>query len=136
MQQLTGLQFDICYVIKTREGLKIAEGSRKKSPPSLNLTLSLTYPWPLTWGFFPRGIFSWHHCRNDKIFKLYLQINLLFKLVHLKILENSQEYVYNEVIFFNKAFKCKVINVEFFSRDFYFKFFFSIGLVLFPVKAL
>ena len=39
--------------------------------------------------------------------------------VNLKILENSLEYVYSEVIFYIN-FKCKVINVEFFSRYFYF----------------
>ena len=39
--------------------------------------------------------------------------------VNLKILENSLEYVYSEVIFYI-TFKCKVINVELFSRDFYF----------------
>ena len=43
----------------------------------------------------------------------------LQKIVDLKILEDSQEYAYSEV-FFNKTFKCKVINVEFFSRYFYF----------------
>ena len=39
--------------------------------------------------------------------------------VNLKILENSLEYIYSEVIFYI-TFKCKVINVELFSRDFYF----------------
>ena len=43
----------------------------------------------------------------------------LQKIVNRKILENSQEYAYSEVIFY-KTFKCKVVNVEFFSRDFYF----------------
>ena len=37
------------------------------------------------------------------------------KNVNLKILENSLEYVYSEVVFYI-TFKCKVINVEFFSR--------------------
>ena len=41
------------------------------------------------------------------------------KNVNLKISENSLEYVYSEVIFY-WTFKCKVINIEFFSRDFYF----------------
>ena len=39
---------------------------------------------------------------------------------NLKNLENSQEYVYSVKSFFYKTFKCKVINVEFFSRDFFF----------------
>ena len=43
----------------------------------------------------------------------------LQKIVNRKILENSQEYAYSEVIFY-KTLKCKVVNVEFFSRDFYF----------------
>ena len=44
-------------------------------------------------------------------------IHLLFKIViNLKILENSQEYVYSEVLFVYKTVNCKVINVEFLSR--------------------
>ena len=30
---------------------------RKKNPQTLNLTLSVTYPWPLTGGFFPGDFF-------------------------------------------------------------------------------
>ena len=41
------------------------------------------------------------------------------KNVNLKISENYLEYAYSEVIFYT-TFKCNVINVEFFSRDFYF----------------
>ena len=77
MQLLTGLQFAICYVIKTKVGFKIAEMTR---------------------------------------FLNYIG-NYSFALRNLKILENSQEYVSSEVIFY-KTFKCKVINVEFFSRHF------------------
>ena len=60
LQLLTGLQFDICYIIKTRVGFKIAE-----------MTRFLNY----------NGSYSFA-----------LQNNL-------KILENSREYVYSEVIF-------------------------------------
>ena len=60
---MTGLQFDICYVIKTRVGFEIAEITRFVS----------TY---------------------------LAAIHLLFKIViNLKILEDSQEYVYSEVIY-------------------------------------
>ena len=41
------------------------------------------------------------------------------KNVNLKISKNYLEYAYSEVIFYT-TFKCNVINVEFFSRDFYF----------------
>ena len=50
-------------------------------------------------------------------------IHLLFKsVINLKILENSQEYVYSEVIcsyevLVKLTVKCQVINVEFLSRD-------------------
>ena len=58
---MTGLQFDTCYVIKTRAGFEIAE-------------ISI--------------------CATN-----LAAIHLLFKIViYLKILENSQEYVYSEVI--------------------------------------
>ena len=57
---LTGLQFDICYVIKTRVGLKIAE-----------ITVFL-------------------NCISNYSFALKISL--------LQILENSQEYVYSEVI--------------------------------------
>ena len=79
MQLLTGLQFDICYVIKTRVRFKIAEMTR-----------------------FLNYIGSCSIARQ--------------KIVNLKILENSQEYTYSEVIFY-KTFKCKDVKVEFFSRD-------------------
>ena len=75
MQLLSGLQFDICYVIKTRVQFGIAE-----------MTRFLNYI----------GCYSF-----------------ALKDVNLKILENSLEYIDSEVI-------CKVINDEFFSRDFYF----------------
>ena len=41
---------------------------------------------------------------------------------NLKILENSPEYIYNKNLkgFFYKTFKCKVNNVEWLNRDFYF----------------
>ena len=66
MKLLTGLQFDICYVIKT----------------------------------------------------ILAAIHLLFKIViNLKILENSQEYLYSEVTCLYKTVKCEVINVEFLSKD-------------------
>ena len=88
MQLLSGLQFDICYVIKTRVRFGIAQ-----------ITRLLNYI----------GNYSF-----------------ALKNVNLKILENSLECAYSEVIFYI-TFKCKVINVEFFSRDFYFQIF----LVLF-----
>ena len=69
LQQLTGLQFDICYV-----------------------------------------------------FKLHWQINLLFKIVNLKILENPQEYVYSEVIFFIKPLNAKLL-LNFSAEIFIFKYF-------------
>ena len=44
-------------------------------------------------------------------------IHLLFKIViNLKILENSQGYVYSK-LFVYKTVKCEVINLEFLSRD-------------------
>ena len=98
MQLLTGLQFDICYVIKTRVGFKIAEMTR-----FLNYIGSYSFA--------------------------------LQKIVNLKILENSQEYTHSEVIFY-KTFKRKVINAEFFSRDFFKKNIFGIDLILLPVKVL
>ena len=61
MQLLTGLQFDICYIIKTGVGFKIAEMTR---------------------------------------FLSYIGSNsFAFQNFNQKILENSQEYVYSEVIF-------------------------------------
>ena len=61
LQLQTKLQFDICYVIKTRVGFKIAEITRFKT--------------------------------------ILAAIQWLFKIViNLIILENSQEYVYSEVI--------------------------------------
>ena len=63
LQLLTGLQFDICYVIKTRVGFEIAEITR--------------------------------------LLIILAAIHLLFTIViNLKILENSEEYSYSEVICF------------------------------------
>ena len=60
MQLLTRLQLDICYVIKIRVGLEIAEITR------FLIILAATH--------------------------------ILFKIViNLKILENSQHYIYSEV---------------------------------------
>ena len=60
---MTGLQFDICYVIKTRVGFEIAEITR--------------------------------------LLIILAAIHLLFTIViNLKILENSEEYSYSEVICF------------------------------------
>ena len=61
---LTGLRFDIFYVIKTGSGFETAE-----------ITRLLNY------------------------FRGYSFAPYLFLVIYLKILENSQEYVYSEVIY-------------------------------------
>ena len=81
MQLLAGLQFDVCYIIKTRVGFEIAEMTR---------------------------------------FLNYFSSYLFVLVINLKILENSQEYVYSEYNsedIFYKTVTREVINVEFLSSD-------------------
>ena len=56
-------------------------------------------------------------------FKLYWQINLFFKIGNLKMLENSQAHVYNEVIFFIKPLNAKLLILNFSAEIFIFKYF-------------
>ena len=100
MQLLTGQQFDICYITKTRVGFKIPE-----------MTRFLNYI----------GSYS---------FALQLFI------VNLKILENPQEHMYSEVFFiYKKLLNAKLLMSNFSAEIFIFNFF-SINLILLPVKAL
>ena len=81
MQLLAGLQFDFCYIIKTRVGFKIAEMTR--------------------------------------LLKYFSSYSFVL-IINLKILENSQEYVYSEDTsedIFYKTVTWKVINVEYLSSD-------------------
>ena len=81
MQLLAGLQFDFCYIIKTRVGFEIAEMTR---------------------------------------FLKYFSSYLFVLVINLKILENSQEYIYSEdnsEDIFYKTVSWEVINVEFLSND-------------------
>ena len=78
---MAGLQFDVCYIIKTRVGFEIAEMTR---------------------------------------FLNYFSSYLFVLVINLKILENSQEYVYSEYNsedIFYKTVTREVINVEFLSSD-------------------
>ena len=81
MQLLAELQFDFCYIIKTRVGFKIAEMTR--------------------------------------LLKYFSSYSFVL-IINLKILENSQEYVYSEDTsedIFYKTVTWKVINVEYLSSD-------------------
>ena len=63
-------------------------------------------------------------------------IHLLFKIVNLKILENLQEHIYSEVFFiYIKLSNAKLLMSNFSAEIFIFNFF-SIDLILLPVKAL
>ena len=60
-------------------------------------------------------------------------IHLLFKIVNLKILENSQEYIYSEVIFFIKLLNAKLLMLNFSAEIFIFEYF-KHWFKLFPSK--
>ena len=88
---MTGLQFNICCVIKTRVGFNIAEMTR-----------------------FSNYVGSYSFALENSI-----KSTLTILKINLKVSENSQEYVFILKLFSYKAFKYKVIiHVKFFSRDF------------------